>query len=58
MSSKCFWKRFSGNSTPTKKYIDTEQPIIVVVGDAAVVAPQLETLGEVVVVDNEGNVVE
>jgi hypothetical protein len=30
----------------------------VVVGDAAVVAPQLETLGEVVVVDNEGNVVE
>jgi predicted Zn-dependent peptidase len=36
------------------KYIDSEQPIIVVVGDAEVVKPQLEKIGKVVVVDNEG----
>lgn len=35
-------------------YIDSEQPIIVVVGDAKVVKPQLEKIGKVVVVDNEG----
>lgn len=40
------------------KYIDSAQPIIVVVGDAAVVKPQLETLGQVVVVDKDGQVVE
>jgi len=39
-------------------YIDTEQPIIVVVGNAEVVKPQLEELGEVVVVDKDGEVVE
>lgn len=35
-------------------YIDSEQPIIVVVGDAEVVKPQLEKIGKVMVVDNEG----
>ena len=40
-----------------KKYIDTNQPIIVVVGNAEVVKPQLEKVGEVVVVDAEGKVV-
>jgi zinc protease len=39
-------------------YIDTEQPIIVVVGNAEVVKPQLEELGQVVVVDADGNVIE
>ncbi len=39
-------------------YIDTEQPIIVVVGNAEVVKPQLDELGEVVVVDKDGNVIE
>jgi zinc protease len=40
------------------QYIDTEQPIIVVVGQAELVKPQLEELGEVVVVDKDGQVVE
>ncbi len=40
------------------KYIDSEQPIIVVVGDAEVIKPQLEPLGQVVVVDKDGKVVE
>jgi predicted Zn-dependent peptidase len=40
------------------KYIDSEQPIIVVVGDAEVVKPQLEKIGKVVVVDNEGKEIE
>lgn len=40
-----------------KKYIDTNQPIIVVVGNAEVVKPQLEKVGKVVVVDAEGKVV-
>jgi zinc protease len=40
------------------KYIDSEQPIIVVVGDAEVVKPQLEKIGKVVVVDNEGKAIE
>ncbi len=39
-------------------YIDTEQPIIVVVGDAEVVLPQLQDLGEVIVVDKDGEVIE
>lgn len=39
-------------------YIDSEQPIIVVVGDAKVVKPQLEEIGQVVVVDNEGKKIE
>jgi zinc protease len=39
-------------------YIDTDQPIIVVVGDAEVVQPQLEALGDVVVVDADGNVID
>ena len=41
-----------------KKYIDTKQPIIVVVGNAEVVKPQLEAVGEVVLVDADGQVVE
>jgi zinc protease len=40
------------------EYIDTEQPIIVVVGNAEVVLPQLEAIGEVVVVDTDGNVLD
>ena len=36
------------------RYIDTENPIIVVVGDAQVLEPQLEELGEVRVVDQAG----
>jgi zinc protease len=40
------------------KYIDSEQPIIVVVGNADVVQEQLEELAPVVVVDADGNVVE
>lgn len=36
------------------KYIDSEHPIIVVVGDARVLKPQLEKIGRVVVVDNAG----
>lgn len=40
------------------KYIDTEQPIIVVVGDAEILEPQLAELGAVVVVDKDGNVIE
>jgi len=40
------------------KYIDSDQPIIVVVGDAKVVKPQLEKIGKVAVVDNEGKVTE
>lgn len=39
------------------RYIDTEHPIIVVVGNAEVVRPQLEALGPVVVVDKDGNVI-
>jgi predicted Zn-dependent peptidase len=40
------------------EYIDSEQPIIVVVGNAELLKPQLEELGQVVVVDNEGQVIE
>ncbi|MCK6630096.1 MAG: insulinase family protein [Anaerolineae bacterium] len=40
------------------KYIDSDQPIIVVVGDAEVVKPQLEQLGPVMVIDNEGKEIE
>ncbi len=40
------------------KYIDTKQPIIVVVGDAELVKPQLEEFGEVVVADKDGQVME
>lgn len=39
------------------KYIDSEQPIIVVVGNVEVVKPQLEKLAKVVMVDADGNVV-
>ena len=39
-------------------YMDAEQPIIVVVGDAAIIQPQLEALGDVVVVDANGEIVE
>jgi predicted Zn-dependent peptidase len=35
------------------KYIDSEHPIIVVVGDAKILKPQLEKIGRVVVVDNQ-----
>jgi zinc protease len=40
------------------KYIDTKQPIIVVVGNAEVLKPQLEALGQVVVVDKDGQVLD
>jgi zinc protease len=40
------------------EYIESDQPIIVVVGQAETVKPQLEKLGQVVVVDKEGQVVE
>jgi zinc protease len=39
-------------------YIASESPIIVVVGEAEVVKPQLEEIGQVVVVDKDGNPVE
>ena len=41
-----------------KKYIDTKQPIIVVVGNAEVVKPQLEQVGKVLLVDAEGKAIE
>lgn len=41
-----------------RQYIDTAHPIIVVVGNAQVVQPQLEKVGKVVLVDAEGKVVE
>ena len=37
-----------------KKYIDSARPIIVVVGNAKVVQPQLEKVGKVVLVDSDG----
>jgi zinc protease len=40
------------------EYIDTDQPIIVVVGNAEILRPQLEELGELVVVDADGNVLD
>jgi zinc protease len=40
------------------QYIDAESPVIVVVGNAEVLKPQLEEIKPVVVVDGEGNVVE
>jgi predicted Zn-dependent peptidase len=40
------------------EYIDAESPVIVVVGNAEVLKPQLEEIKPVVVVDGEGNVVE
>jgi zinc protease len=40
------------------QYIDTDNPIIIVVGNAALLRPQLEELADVVVVDNDGNVIE
>ena len=40
------------------QFIETEQPIIVVVGNAEIIVPQLEDLAEVVVVDKDGNVLE
>jgi zinc protease len=36
------------------QYIDSQHPIIVVVGDASIVKPQLEKIGPVEVVDNQG----
>ena len=39
-------------------YIETDAPIIVVVGNAEEVEAQLEDIGEVVVVDADGEVVE
>lgn len=38
--------------------IDVEAPVIVVVGDAEMVKPQLQAIGDVTVVDVEGNIVE
>lgn len=40
------------------RYIESEQPIIVVVGNAEILRPQLEQLGQVVVVNNEGQAIE
>ena len=40
------------------RYIESQQPIIVVVGNAGVLKPQLEELGQVIVVDNEGEAIE
>jgi predicted Zn-dependent peptidase len=40
--------------TAAAEYINSEQPLIVVVGDAEELKPQLEELGEVVVVDKDG----
>lgn len=40
------------------QYIDATHPIIVVVGDASVVQPQLEQIEQVVLVDADGQVVE
>lgn len=40
------------------EYIDTENPVIVVVGDVEVLKPQLEAIKPVVVVDGSGNIVE
>ncbi len=39
------------------RYIDSDLPIIVVVGDAEVLEPQLEEIRPVVVVDNDGQVI-
>jgi zinc protease len=36
------------------KYIDSQHPIIVVVGDASLLKPQLEKIGRVLEVDNQG----
>jgi zinc protease len=41
-----------------RRYIEAEQPVIVVAASAAAVQAQLEELGEVVVVDAEGNPLE
>lgn len=41
-----------------QQYMEVEQPIIVIVGDAQVIEPQLEGLGDVVVVDVHGEPVE
>jgi predicted Zn-dependent peptidase len=41
--------------TAAAKYIDSQHPIIVVVGDAKIVKPQLENIGKVSVVDHQGN---
>ncbi|MFN8457508.1 MAG: pitrilysin family protein [Anaerolineae bacterium] len=44
--------------TAAAKYIDSEKPIIVVVGNAEEIKPQLEKIGTVVAVDNEGKVIQ
>jgi predicted Zn-dependent peptidase len=44
--------------TAAAKYINSEQPLIVVVGDAKELKSQLEELGEVVVVDKDGEVLD
>jgi zinc protease len=41
-----------------QQYLQAEQPVIVVVGNAEVIRPQLEELGDVVVVDVQGQPVE
>ena len=41
-----------------EKYINSDQPLIVVVGNADVLEPQLAELGPVVVVDGDGNIIE
>ncbi len=37
------------------KYINAKDPIIVIVGDAKILKPQLEKIGQVIIVDGEGN---
>ena len=41
-----------------QQYLEAEQPIIVVVGNAEVIRPQLADLGDVIVVDVQGQPVE
>jgi zinc protease len=41
-----------------RRYMQADQPVIVVVGNAAVIQPQLQAMGEVVVVDEQGEPVE
>jgi zinc protease len=44
----------AGARQAAAEYIDSDQPIIVVVGNAALVQPQLEEIAPVVVVDKDG----
>jgi zinc protease len=41
-----------------QEYIESDSPIIVVVGNAELLMPQLEPIGDVIVLDGEGNPIE